>query len=120
MCRDKDSILVCQFSIFSIFLRIIHVHFHLNIWAGSLQNPKMIKALYLWSNIAVAPVLVPIPVTLLAAEKEPILSGRSLYLINPASRCLRSILPSASSSMVTTSQTLSLKVIHLNDVHRGQ
>jgi hypothetical protein len=43
------------------------------------------------------------PVTLLAAENEPIFSGRSAYSASSASSRARSMWPSASSGIVTTS-----------------
>ncbi len=43
------------------------------------------------------------PVTLLAAENEPILSGRSAYVSSSAASWAWSMCPSASSRMVTTS-----------------
>ena len=44
-----------------------------------------------------------IPVTFEAAEKLPILSGRSAWATSSASRCARSTWPSGSSGITTTS-----------------
>jgi hypothetical protein len=43
------------------------------------------------------------PVTFEAAEKLPILSGRSAYFFSSCSRCASDTCPSESSSMTTTS-----------------
>ena len=53
--------------------------------------------------VAIATVLETIPVTLEAAEKEPIFSGRSAYSSSVARRASRSMWPSASCGIVTTS-----------------
>ncbi len=50
-----------------------------------------------------AAVSVMMPVTLEAAENEPILSGRSAWATSSASSRTRSMWPSASSGIVTTS-----------------
>ena len=54
-------------------------------------------------SAAIPQVSETMPVTLLAAEKEPILSGRSAYVSSSAASWAWSMCPSASSRMVTTS-----------------
>ncbi len=56
---------------------------------------------------AIRQVFVTMPVTLDAAEKEPIFSGRSAYVVSSASRASTSIRPSESSGMTTTSAIVS-------------
>ena len=60
-----------------------------------------------WRSTDTASVSVRMPVTLLAAENDPILSGRSAYWSRAASSAARSTWPSASSGTVTTSAMLS-------------
>ena len=56
-----------------------------------------------WRIVATAAVLDTIPVTLEAAENEPMRSGRSAYSSHAARSASRSMCPSASCGMVTTS-----------------
>ena len=58
-----------------------------------------------WSSDEIVVVLVTMPVTLDAAENDPIRSGRSAYSTSRSRSTSRSIRPSASSGMVTTSAT---------------
>ena len=53
--------------------------------------------------MAIAAVFETMPVTLEAAENEPIRSGRSAYSSHAARSASRSMWPSASCGMVTTS-----------------
>ncbi|KJK11545.1 hypothetical protein UB45_13235 [Terrabacter sp. 28] len=50
-------------------------------------------------------VSVTMPVTLLAAEKEPMSSGRCAYAVRRSRRTSRSTCPSRSCGMTTTSAT---------------
>ena len=56
-----------------------------------------------WSRIEIARTSLMTPVTFEAAENEPIFSGRSAWATSSASRRARSIRPSWSSGMTTTS-----------------
>ena len=68
--------------------------------AAKSQNDK---APWACSSVAMPKVSETMPVTLLAAENEPILSGRSAYFSSSALSWAWSMWPSASSLMVTTS-----------------
>ena len=56
-----------------------------------------------WRRTEIARVSLRMPVTFEAAENEPIRSGRSAYSRSAASSCARSIRPSWSSPIATTS-----------------
>ncbi len=68
--------------------------------AAKSQNDS---APYRCSTFAIAQVFEMMPVTLLAAENEPILSGRSWYACSCSSSSARSMCPSQSSPITTTS-----------------
>jgi hypothetical protein len=59
------------------------------------------------SRVEIPAVSETMPVTLLAAEKLPIFSGRAAYRANSRARCAWSMRPSRSSAIVTTSAMVS-------------
>jgi hypothetical protein len=72
-------------------------------YGAAAAKSKQASAPWAWSSRAIAAVSDTMPVTFDAAENEPILSGRDSNRASSASRCARSIAPSASSWIVTTS-----------------
>ena len=72
-----------------------------------------------WSRVEIATVSETIPVTLEAAEKDPISSGRSECRSSCSRRAARSMWPSMSCGMVTTSAIDSRQGISLEWCSNG-
>ena len=75
----------------------------MSMYGAAAAKSQKLSAPCSWSSVEMPAVSETIPVTLEAAENEPILSGRSAYFSSCSRSSSRSTPPSASSWIVTTS-----------------